>query len=66
MATEYRCQQMFCITYIIGNNNPGHGLQTVSLRNAIETTDMDINVDHKLRFLSHYASIVKKLINVHH
>ena len=51
-----------CSVLHIGNNNPCHSynLQSVSLNNAIETTDLGIIVDNKLRFSSHYASIVRK------
>ena len=46
----------------IGNNNPGHiySLQTVSLRNSIENTELGTIVDHELRILSHFASIARK------
>jgi len=37
-----------------GNNNPGHNfnLQSVSLHNATEATDLGIILEHKPRFLS--------------
>jgi hypothetical protein len=51
-----------CSVLHVGNNNPGYSynLQSVSLHNSIETTDLGIIVDHKLRFSGHYAAIVKK------
>lgn len=51
-----------CSVLHIGNKNPCHSynLQSVSLNNAIETTDLGIIVDNKLRFSSHYACIVRK------
>lgn len=51
-----------CSVLHIGKNNPQHNfnLQSVSLHNASEITDLGIVVDSKLRFSTHYASIVKK------
>lgn len=51
-----------CSVLHIGKNNPQHSynLQSDSLCNAFETTDLGIVVDYKLRFSTHYASIVKK------
>ena len=51
-----------CSVLHISNNTPCHSynLQSASLNNAIETTDLGIIVDNKLRFSSHYASIVRK------
>jgi hypothetical protein len=51
-----------CSVLHIGNNNPqySYNLQSVSLQNVIETTDLGIIVDNKLRFSTHYASIVNK------
>ena len=51
-----------CSILHISNNNPGHSynLQSVSLHNTIETIDLGIIVDHKLRFSVYYAAIGKK------
>ena len=51
-----------CSVLHIGKGNPRHNysLQSVLLKDANEATDLGITIDHKLRFASHYASIVKK------
>jgi hypothetical protein len=51
-----------CSVLHIGKNNKAHSytLQSHSLNDVSEVTDLGLIVDHKLRFSSHYASIVRK------
>ena len=51
-----------CSVLHIGKSNPRHNynVQSASLKDETEVNDLGINIDHKLRFASHYASIVKK------
>jgi hypothetical protein len=51
-----------CSVLHIGKNNPSHSytLQSHSLNNVSEVIDLGLIVDLKLRFSSHYASIVRK------